>query len=152
MKRQARIRTQSIRRAGERVEPVAQVVRDNNVTTVRLAGDLDMATVPTVSEVLESEYQRHPVRLTLDLAEVEFLDASALHLFVALHRRLPAEGCDLVIADPSDVVIRTMQLARLDRLLTVVQPKTRGALAQALNREVSQVNERKRRNRVRVRE
>jgi anti-anti-sigma factor len=78
-----------------------------------------MATVPLVREVLERECERRPLRLTLELADVEFLDSSAMNLFVTTHRRLRAGGSDLVLADPSHAVAHTMQIAQLHRLLTV---------------------------------
>lgn len=105
--------------AGTAEGPVVRVKRDGEGTTVQLVGELDMATVPLVREVLERECERRPLRLTLELADVEFLDSSAMNLFVTTHRRLRAGGSDLVLADPSHAVAHTMQIAQLHRLLTV---------------------------------
>jgi anti-sigma B factor antagonist len=99
--------------------PVGAVVRKGETTLVRLAGELDMATMPLVREALERECERRPRRLTLDLAAVEFLDSSAMNLLVAVHRRLRAEGSDLVLANPSEVVAYTMRIAQLHRSLTI---------------------------------
>jgi anti-anti-sigma factor len=114
-------RNQKHRLANDRngIGPVAAVVREGESTLVRLAGELDMATVPLVREVLERECERRPSRLTLELADVEFLDSSAMNLFVTIHRRLRAGGSDLVLADPSYAAAHTMQIAQLHRLLTV---------------------------------
>jgi anti-sigma B factor antagonist len=100
-------------------EPVRAVVREGETTLVRLGGELDMATMPLVRETLERECARRPLRLTLELAAVEFLDSSAINLLVAIHRRLRAEGADLVLANPSEVVAQTMRIAQLHRLLTI---------------------------------
>ena len=104
---------------GTAVGPVVRVKRDGEGTTVQLVGELDMATVPLVREVLERECEVRPSRLTLELADVEFLDSSAMNLFVTIHRRLRAGGSDLVLADPSHAAAHTMQIAQLHRLLTV---------------------------------
>ena len=101
------------------VTPVTEVVRQGETTVIRLAGELDMATVPLVRETLERERDRRPLRLTLDLADVEFLDSSAMSLLASMHRGLCAEGCELVLANPSEVIARTMQIAQIDRLLTI---------------------------------
>jgi anti-anti-sigma factor len=109
--------------------PVRVVVRDGQTTLVRLAGELDMATMPLVREALERECERRPLRLTLELGAVEFLDSSALNLLVAIHRRLRAEGSDLVLDNPSEVVAHTMRIAQLHRLFTITHETVPDATA-----------------------
>jgi anti-sigma B factor antagonist len=96
---------------------VTEIDRNGEITLVRLAGELDMATVPLVRDALDRERARRPLQLTLDLTDVQFLDSSAMNLLVSLHRGLRAEGCRLILANPSDAVARTMQIAQLHRLL-----------------------------------
>ena len=100
-----------------RVEPVREVLRDGDVTTVHLQGDLDLATVSKVSMVLADECARHPEELLIDLSAVDFIDSSGLRLFVDTHRRLMNAGCLLVLASPSDAVWRTFVMTNLDGTL-----------------------------------
>ena len=113
--------------------PVRRIVRAAETTLVRLGGELDMATMPLVREALERECERRPLRLTLELAAVEFLDSSAMNLLVALDRRLRAEGAHLVLANPSDVVAQTMRIAQLHRLLTITYKAVPHATAAGLS-------------------
>jgi anti-sigma B factor antagonist len=127
-------------------EPLTEIVRDGETTLVRLAGDVDMATVPLVQEALERECDRGPVRLTLDLADVQFLDSSAMNLLVSIHRELRARGCRLILANPSEVVAHTMQIAQLDRLLAVTntagQPESAHGLDEELRTRAAQAGDR----------
>ena len=100
-----------------RVEPVGDVLRDADVTTVFLQGELDLATASEVRLLLEEECSRRPAKLVVDLSAVEFIDSSGLNLLVATHRRLSDEGCLLVVASPSETVWRTLALTRLDETL-----------------------------------
>jgi anti-anti-sigma factor len=114
-------------------DPVRAIVREADTTLIRLGGELDMATVPLVREALERECERRPLRLTIELAAVEFLDSSAINLLVAIHRRLRAEGAHLILANPSDVVAQTMQIAQLHRLLTITDEAVPHATAAGLS-------------------
>jgi anti-sigma B factor antagonist len=99
--------------------PVTAIAREGGMTVVWLAGELDMASVPLVRAALERERDLRPRRLTLELTDVQFLDSSALRLLVSIHRELRAQGCDLILANPSEAISRTMQIAQLHRLLTI---------------------------------
>ena len=96
-------------------DPVVEIVRDADMTTLVLAGDLDLLTAPVLHAVLDSECALRPRRLVVDLAAVEFLDSSGLHLLLSAHRRLIEAGCALVLASPSDAVRRVIELIGLDR-------------------------------------
>lgn len=134
--RRAAQNSRSPRNARDQVEPLTEIVRDGETTLVRLAGELDMATVPLVQEALERECERGPVRLTLDLTDVQFLDSSAMNLLVSIHRGLRARGCRLILANPSEVVTRTMQIAQLHRLLAVTHTASHPDSAQRLDEEL----------------
>lgn len=98
-------------------EPVADVVREGDVTTVVLQGEIDLSNAWAVREIIEEECARHPAKLVVDLDAVEFVDSSALNLFVTTHRTLLAEGCLLVLASPSEQVWRSFVITHLDGTL-----------------------------------
>jgi anti-sigma B factor antagonist len=60
----------------------ASVIRHNGITILGLAGELDVATAPRLSEVLAE--CRGP--LVLDCASLRFLDSSGLALLAETHR------------------------------------------------------------------
>jgi len=99
--------------------PLQEIVRDGDRTIVRLAGDLDFATVAGVTPLLEAECARRPGRLVLDLSGVAFLDSSGIHLLVQVHKRLTADGCRLIVANPSAAAARALQVTATDAVLEV---------------------------------
>lgn len=99
--------------------PTQEILRRGDKTIVRLAGDLDFATVAEVKPVLEEECARHPRQLVLDLSGVEFLDSSGIFLLATVHKRLTADGCSLIVTNPSAAASRALEITAMDRVLHV---------------------------------
>jgi anti-sigma B factor antagonist len=87
-------------------------------TTVFISGELDLATMPFVSEQLALVRQTRPERLVLDLTRTGFLDCGSARMIVAMGRSLPA-GQRLVIRRPSPGVRRILELTGLDALCEI---------------------------------
>jgi anti-anti-sigma factor len=102
---------------GSARSPVTGIVRDAVGTTIFLQGDLDLHTAALVGAVVEEESDRRPARLVLDLTAVEFIDSSALSLFVTAHRDLRDRSSTLVLASPPPAVWRVFVKTSLDRAL-----------------------------------
>jgi anti-sigma B factor antagonist len=107
------------RRAAVDGEPTHEILRDGDKTIVRLAGDLDFATVAEVMPVLEEACARNPAQVVLDLSRVEFLDSSGISLLVTVHKRRTADGCSLVVTNPSAAVSRVLEVTATDRVLSI---------------------------------
>ena len=97
---------------------VRRIDRQPDCTTVALAGDLDCATTGHVRTILEAESRRGPRRLRVDLAAVEFVDASALDVFADLQSRLATQGCTLELVRPVSWIGRIIALTGLQSLLS----------------------------------
>ena len=82
-------------------------------TTVFISGELDLVTMPFVSEHLTMVLEARPERLVLDLAQAGFLDCGSARMIVATGRSLPA-GRRPVIRRPSPAVRRILELTGLD--------------------------------------
>jgi anti-anti-sigma factor len=82
-------------------------------TTVFISGELDLATMPFVSEQLMLVRRTRPERLVLDLTRTGFLDCGSARMIVATGRSLPA-GRRPVIRCPSPGVRRILELTGLD--------------------------------------
>jgi anti-sigma B factor antagonist len=100
-------------------EPTYEILRDGHKTIVCLAGDLDFATVAEVMPVMEEECARSPGQLVLDLSRVEFLDSSGISLLVTVHKRLAADGCSLIVTNPSPAASRVLEVAVVDQVLSI---------------------------------
>ena len=79
--------------------------------TLRLVGELDLATVPVFNEALE---EMAPTgRLTLDLAELTFIDSSGLHALVMCAKALNGNG-PLVLSNPTSWVEKVLGIVGFD--------------------------------------
>jgi anti-anti-sigma factor len=104
------------REARLREQPVVSVERAGGSVVVKLAGDLDLYNTEQVRAALASAADGSPERLVVDLAEVDFIDSTALGALIDAHRRLQ-DG--LRVASPQDPVRRALQVSGLDRHLKV---------------------------------
>ena len=98
-------------RSADRVAIEVDVGR--GTTTVFISGELDLATMPFVSEQLALVHQTRPERLVLDLTRTGFLDCGSARMIVATGRSLPP-GRRPVIRRPSPAVRRILELTGLD--------------------------------------
>ena len=86
-------------------------------TVVTVAGELEVASEPTLTSVL-AEAGPHVV---LDLQDVTFIDAAGLGCLVRWTRFNRLRGGSLTVANPSRQVRRLMILTRLDHALGVAE-------------------------------
>ena len=98
-------------------DPVERIDRDGDSTVVYLTGELDLQMAPGLQRVLDTECERNPRRLCLDLAGIDFLDSSALRVFVHTHKRLAGESARLELVGCAPAVRRLLSLTSLDWLL-----------------------------------
>jgi len=101
-------------RASVAAERVAiEVDGGPGTTTVFISGELDLVTMPFVSEQLTLVLETKPERLVLDLTRTRFLDCGSARMIVATGRSLPV-GRLPVIRRPSPSVRRILELTGLD--------------------------------------
>jgi len=92
-----------------------------DILVVEVAGEVDMATSPQVTEAVEAAPDGCR-RVVVDLSEVTFLDSSGLNSLVGSRRSLGARGIELRVVSPSDhVVRRVFEIAQLTDELGVVE-------------------------------
>jgi anti-anti-sigma factor len=90
-------------------------------TTLRLAGELDSATVPQLEVAFERAVQTDDEEIVVDLERLTFIDSTGLQAFVAAHRRFDGDGPSLLVRRPSNEVARVFTLVGLDKLLRIVE-------------------------------
>ena len=89
---------------------------DGSVTVV-LHGHLDISDVEEVRKALLVDVLGgRPRRLTIDLADVGFMDSSVLGVLVATRKRAIALGAELVLHAPSERVLHILEATGLDRV------------------------------------
>ena len=84
-----------------------QVQSDGNVVTVR--GDLDMETVPQLTQALVG--LSGTVVLVLD--ELSFVDSSGLQGILNAQRGARARGDELILRRPSEALVRVLEMTDL---------------------------------------
>ncbi len=85
-------------------------------------GELDLATAPRLSEVLDE--MAEPGRVILvDLSDTEFMDCSGLAPLLAACERQRELGGDLFLEAPSGAVSRVLECTELDDVLTSPQAR-----------------------------
>jgi anti-sigma B factor antagonist len=83
---------------------------------VRAQGELDLMSVPELEAALE-EAGEEGVAIELDLAELEFIDSTGVHLILRTSARSRRHGRDFAITAASPEVRRAFELVGLlDRL------------------------------------
>lgn len=93
---------------------------------IRLLGDLDLATAPTLRTVLDQVRDAGHRYVALDLSRVTFLAAAGLDLFTETDRRLRADAGTLILTHPPERVRRLLRISGVDATLSVF-PQVRAA-------------------------
>lgn len=86
---------------------------------VVLAGEVDLCTVGKLYEVLARLAQADVCHIALNVAEVTFIDATGLSLFVTEHKRAESLKGELIIFSPTHQLRRLLQITGLDDYLNI---------------------------------
>ena len=91
--------------------------RDSEVHTIRLSGELDLATADDVEKELVRVEASDVASIVLDLSGLTFMDSTGVRLVVNAHTRSRAEGHRLTLLRGQAAVQRVMELSGVDALL-----------------------------------
>jgi anti-anti-sigma factor len=80
----------------EPVTPVAAVTAGSGGLTIRLAGELDGVTAPSLRDQIQTVIAAGPARdIVVDLTDVDFCDAATVRVFVLLASTVTTNGAAL---------------------------------------------------------
>jgi anti-sigma B factor antagonist len=85
---------------------------------IRVVGEIDAHTVPSLGEALRSLHED----ATVDLSGVGFIDSSGLRVLIESHQMFEERGHTLTIYNPSPAVDRIFQLSVVDEYLNITRP------------------------------
>jgi anti-sigma B factor antagonist len=91
-------------------------VRDG-AYVVRVVGDLDMATAPTLEERIASVGAAS--RLVIDLTRCTFLDSAAVRLLTTIARDSGTAGTHLALVASDPGILRVLEITAVDDILPV---------------------------------
>lgn len=103
--------------ASLREPPVRGLEHRGDALVVVLGGELDLYNADEVRNVLAEAIDGGTSLIVVDLAEVEFVDSTALGVLLEARSRLGADG--LVLAAPRLEIRRALEVSGLDRHLAV---------------------------------
>lgn len=88
-----------------------RVVGDDAIVAVR--GEVDLVTAAALGGAVDAMIERGRRHLVLDLAQLEFIDAAGLRVFVATLGRLRDVDGTLVFRSPSPTILETLEITGL---------------------------------------
>jgi anti-sigma B factor antagonist len=98
--------------------PVGGIERRNGAVVVHLVGELDLYNAPEVRRALLELCAEAPERLVVDLAEVDFVDSTALGVLIEARTKLENRR-SFLLAAPGLETHRALQTSGLDQHLSV---------------------------------
>ena len=114
--------TQPIRPSNAKVNselvPATRVEGDAVLVTVR--GEIDLHNSPELrNALLEMLNQRQPKRLILNLAQVPYMDSSAIAVLVEALQKIRKSGGRIFLTDLQPRVKGLLEIARLDSIFVI---------------------------------
>ena len=93
-----------------------EVEREGSTSTIRLAGELDLASAPLFQGVLEGERASAELAF-IDLRDLSFVDSTGIKALVQAKREADAGGPKLLMSRPTGEVARLIELTGLHAVL-----------------------------------
>ena len=95
---------------------------DEETLTLSGRGEIDYATMGTLSQALDDALQDDLQDVVVDLREVTYMDSLGLGVLVNAHKRLTASGRSLVLRVASPELIKLLRITGLDQLFALEMP------------------------------
>jgi anti-anti-sigma factor len=95
--------------------------REGENATVTLSGELDIATVPRVEQLIDTTLAQDVATLTVDLGGLSFVDSSGLRLFIVLDQRAAEQGWTLRLLRPSTQALTVFRISGVEENLPFVE-------------------------------
>ena len=94
---------------------------DERRAIVRLAGRFEFSVHREFRETVDAVLQNGDIdSVVIDLAEVDYLDSSALGMLLMLRDRATAARKGLSLANPRGMVKQALEIARFEKLFSIV--------------------------------
>jgi anti-sigma B factor antagonist len=95
------------------------VAEHDGVAEVSVRGEVDIHTCGELEQTLTRLADNGARTITLDFADVAFIDSSGLRALVIGHKALQDQGGSLVVTNPSASTARLLEVTGLDGLFDV---------------------------------
>lgn len=93
---------------------------DNQIMTCVLHGDIDHHSARIIRTQLDDEIvKKRPLRFTMDLSQVTFMDSSGLGLILGRFNKAAELGMEFTLRNPNTEVTKILDLAGIERLIHI---------------------------------
>jgi anti-sigma B factor antagonist len=103
---------------GDQFGVTVDVEHHGKAVVLRVAGELDLLTTPTLAEACSQELRKRPAVLVIDLTGVTFLASVGMSAIVAAHEQGGDDTKVRVVGGTRDT-LRPIRVTGLDNLLSV---------------------------------
>jgi anti-anti-sigma factor len=90
-----------------------EVILLDSGINVALEGELDLATAPPLREQLSELVAMGWIDITVDLAELQYIDSTGLSLLIRTQKRVEQTGGSLIVVHPTRATRRLLDTAGL---------------------------------------
>jgi anti-anti-sigma factor len=88
---------------------------------IKLAGRFDFNDHRSIKAAYEPSLQQTEVKkLEIDMADIEYLDSSALGMLMLMRERVLAAGKTVVLSKPNKTVAQILDIANFGKLFTIL--------------------------------
>jgi anti-anti-sigma factor len=94
--------------------------RDDGRAVVYVRGELDVETAPQLKELLTRLIDDGTGFITIDVAEVEFIDSSGLHALVTSLKRADERAGKLQLRSPRPNTYKVLEMVGLAEVIPIV--------------------------------
>ena len=87
-----------------------------DVSTLRIAGTLDVNTAPALGPSIDQLVEERRTRVVVDLSGLDLIDSSGVAVLVALYKRVRAVGCQVQVINARDQPLAIFKMLRMDKV------------------------------------
>jgi anti-sigma B factor antagonist len=92
----------------------SQVLEGEDGVLISVSGEFDVHTAGQVRDALHEAEALTPQVITVELSDVSFMDSTGLGVLIGALNRAKAREARIVLADPTDRVLRLLALTGMD--------------------------------------
>jgi len=95
--------------------------RENNVTILKLEGELDVYTSPKLKEKIMTLIKTERPFVVLDLKGLSYMDSTGLGVMGAGLKRFRENGGNIVLVSPQKIIQKILEITNMDVSLKIYQ-------------------------------
>lgn len=92
---------------------------EGNVIIFKVDGDIECFTVPQLKEAFSQQLVKSPSHIIIDMADVTYVDSSAIGLFVSTHQSMEKLGYGLGLVNVNKETMQLFKLTYVDQILEI---------------------------------